>query len=511
MKKLLLFLFLYPLLGISQDSTPENPDILIEPNPLKEFYFQDKNNYKNVESMVTIRKNKYNNFSKDTIRINYYNENGKMSKNIEYSNNKPTYVTIMTYNIDNNILSQHTTENKKISYLLYFYNKNKQLEKTRDLRINNVKGKVDTTDFSKKTFLYNKLNLTETLATLKDETFKLSEKYLYANNSLIKKVGNSYVKVFNYDKKGNLITFKEYVGIETIPSKLLDLKTFTYDASNRLITDSISNVSSQHKKYLVTNYTYGSDGKLETMNVQQDSSYRNIQFEYLNNKIKKINMETNSNSILKFSINYRIADYYKFPITYQEVFDFDQSGNLISKKMYVNNELFSEFEYVFLYKTIKNDISKNTSKKELAKREVTIKENYPENTTESQSREFGYNSGLPVQAVFPTSTDEVYNTVGIEVMPEYPGGSESMNLFFKKNYIVPKELIEKKISGKIYATFVIEKDGSLTDFKILRDISFGSGKDFLRVMGLMPKWKPGMQNGITVRCLKTIFFQVDTQ
>ena len=62
-------------------------------------------------------------------------------------------------------------------------------------------------------------------------------------------------------------------------------------------------------------------------------------------------MEANDNSYLKFLINSTIATYYKFPIIYQEVFDFDQSGNLISKKIYVNNELFSEFEYVFVYKT----------------------------------------------------------------------------------------------------------------------------------------------------------------
>lgn len=142
MKKFLLLLFLYPLLAISQDSTPENPDIVIEPNPLKEFYFQDKNNYKNVESMITILKNKSNNFSNDTIRINYYNENGKQSKNIRYSNNKPKYTTIMTYNRDNNILSQQTTENKKSSYILYTYNKSKQLERTRDLRIKDIQGKI---------------------------------------------------------------------------------------------------------------------------------------------------------------------------------------------------------------------------------------------------------------------------------------------------------------------------------------------------------------------------------
>ena len=116
-----------------------------------------------------------------------------------------------------------------------------------------------------------------------------------------------------------------------------------------------------------------------------------------------------------------------------------------------------------------------------------------------------------MQAVIEAGADEVYNTVGIEVAPEYPGGFESMNSFLKKNYIVSKEMTDKKASGKIYATFIIEKDGSLTDLKILRDIGSSSGKEFLRIIKLMPKWKPGVQNGTTVRCLKSIVFQVDSQ
>lgn len=509
MKKLLLLLFLNPLLAISQDSTPENPDILIEPNPLKEFYFQDKNDYKNVESMITIIKKKHNNFTKDTIRINFYNENGKEAKNIEYTNNKPTYITVKTYNRDNNILSQQTTENKKSSYLVYFYNKSKQLEKTRDLLINDVKGKIDTTDFSKKTFIYDESSLTETLVTLNGSTFKNSEKYLYANNSLVKKVGNSYVKEFSYDKNRNLVTSKEYMGTQAIPSKLINLKKFIYDSNNRLVTDSLGSTSVQPAKFMVTNYTYESNGKLKTMNVQKNSSYQNIQFQYWNDKIKKIDMEVNDNSYLKFFINSRIADHYKFPIIYQEVFDFDQSGNLISKKIYVNNELFSEFEYVFLYRLTKSNILKNTNKKELVKQEVVLKENYPEKITENQIKKTNYNSTFPMQAVIEAGADEVYNTVGIEVAPEYPGGFESMNSFLKKNYIVSKEMTDKKASGKIYATFIIEKDGSLTDLKILRDIGSSSGKEFLRIIKLMPKWKPGVQNGTTVRCLKSIVFQVD--
>ena len=515
MKKLLTLLFLYPLFAVSQDLTPENPDILTEPNPLKETYFQDKNNYKNVESMVTITKNKFSNFSKDTIRITYYNENGMQSKNSVFRNNKPEYVTLMTYSKDNKILSQETIENKNVSFVLYYYNKNKQLERTRQLRRDNIQRTTDTTEFSQKTFMYEKLNLVQTLVTLKGSAFKQSEQYIYDNITLIKKIGNNLSKEFKYDKSGNPIASSEYMGVEITPSKLINLKTFTYDNTNKLITDSLSTSSSQPKKYLVSNYTYENNGSLSMIKVNYDKSFRNIQFEYLADKIKKVNIETNdgNNAYLKFWIPSKISTYYQFPLTYQEIFDFDQAGNVISKKMYVNNELFSEFEYVITYKKPGNtSLKKNEKEYDISKKEI-IKTKISEKTVSKEYIKSSNNNyvttELPVQVVIPTDSNEVYNTVGLEANPEYPNGDVAMKDFIKKNYILPKELVEKKIYGKIYATFIIEKDGSLTDLKVLKDIGSGSGKEFLRVINIMPKWKPGVQNQINVRCRKSISFQIE--
>ncbi|MDR7210780.1 energy transducer TonB [Flavobacterium piscis] len=94
----------------------------------------------------------------------------------------------------------------------------------------------------------------------------------------------------------------------------------------------------------------------------------------------------------------------------------------------------------------------------------------------------------------------VYNTAGIEVKPEFPGGQEALNSFIKQNYKNPKE----NLKGKIYATFVIEKDGSLSDIKILRDLDYETGKEAIRVLKLSPKWIPGKQNNKTVRVLYSI-------
>ena len=91
----------------------------------------------------------------------------------------------------------------------------------------------------------------------------------------------------------------------------------------------------------------------------------------------------------------------------------------------------------------------------------------------------------------------VYNTAGIEVKPDFPGGMDKFNAFIAKNYQAPEE---EGLKGKVYVTFVVEKDGSLTDIKVLRDIGYGTGKEAIRVLNKCPRWSPGEQNGKRVRC-----------
>ena len=105
---------------------------------------------------------------------------------------------------------------------------------------------------------------------------------------------------------------------------------------------------------------------------------------------------------------------------------------------------------------------------------------------------------ISAQNVKNVSSDNIYNTAGIEVKPEYPGGIEKFYQFIGDNYKTPTAV--DFLGGKVYVTFIIEKDGSLTDIKILRDVGFGTGKEAIRVLELCPIWTPGRQNGQNVRC-----------
>ncbi|AWK02695.1 hypothetical protein HYN56_00020 [Flavobacterium crocinum] len=94
--------------------------------------------------------------------------------------------------------------------------------------------------------------------------------------------------------------------------------------------------------------------------------------------------------------------------------------------------------------------------------------------------------------------NQIYNTAGLEILPFFPGGKDAFDRFIKENYKNPEN---SKIKGKVYLNFIIEKDGSLSDIKVLRDIGFDTGAEAIRVLKMSPKWSPGKQYNKAVRVL----------
>ena len=97
----------------------------------------------------------------------------------------------------------------------------------------------------------------------------------------------------------------------------------------------------------------------------------------------------------------------------------------------------------------------------------------------------------------PKEDNSVYNSAGIEVKPEFKGGLSKFYTYIIKNYRSPDV---PGLKGQVLVSFVIEKDGSITDIKVLKDIGYGSGEEAIRVLKNCPKWTPAEQNGKTVRC-----------
>jgi protein TonB len=87
----------------------------------------------------------------------------------------------------------------------------------------------------------------------------------------------------------------------------------------------------------------------------------------------------------------------------------------------------------------------------------------------------------------------------VESMPEFPNGMKELYIYLGNNIKYPVMAKESGIQGKVYVTFVVERDGSITDVKVLRGIGGGCDEEALRVVAAMPKWKPGKQRGKPVR------------
>lgn len=87
----------------------------------------------------------------------------------------------------------------------------------------------------------------------------------------------------------------------------------------------------------------------------------------------------------------------------------------------------------------------------------------------------------------------------VEEDAEFPGGLESLSKYLAENIRYPQLAKENNITGRVYVSFVVEKDGSIGTVKILRDIGGGCGAEAVRVVKSMPKWKPGKQRGKAVR------------
>lgn len=96
--------------------------------------------------------------------------------------------------------------------------------------------------------------------------------------------------------------------------------------------------------------------------------------------------------------------------------------------------------------------------------------------------------------------DRAYDPNGIDVMPEPIGGAAAWSKFLQKNLRYP----DTDQEGRVTISFIVEKDGHLTDIKILKGVVSELDREALRVLKLAPAWKPGMQNGHAVRVKYTI-------
>ena len=92
----------------------------------------------------------------------------------------------------------------------------------------------------------------------------------------------------------------------------------------------------------------------------------------------------------------------------------------------------------------------------------------------------------------------------VEEMPQFPGGQAALLEYLAKNIKYPVVAEENGVQGRVIVTFVVERDGSITDVKVVKSVDPSLDKEAARVVKSMPRWQPGKQNGSAVRVKYTV-------
>lgn len=110
---------------------------------------------------------------------------------------------------------------------------------------------------------------------------------------------------------------------------------------------------------------------------------------------------------------------------------------------------------------------------------------------------------LVTETVKPKEEETKIFTV-VEQMPSFPGGEAALMQYLSKNIKYPPFAEENNIQGRVICTFVVERDGSVSDIRIARSVDPSLDKEAIRVVSGMPRWIPGRQNGQMVRVKYTL-------
>lgn len=334
----------------------KNEDVIVEPEPHILYEYFKKDNHSGIKKVYTISKNKKTNFANDTLNIDLYNEQGLKTQTIRYQKNSPTSNLQFIYDENGNqvksIYSQNNVKDRT-DITIFKFNSNNQLieEDFQSLFAGSLersvtkKYKYIEDKLVEKSIFQNNI-LTQTNSFLYDNKKLMLHKQVYSSGN------NNYENIYIYDKSGNLIQ-RETKGIY-IPNgttELIGIVKYQYENDKLISVIESEWQNFQNNESVLTFYDYNEDNKISKMRVEYKSFFREVNYEYKNQKIVSIKVFTNTDNSahMKFWTS-TFGNYIsEMPYHYKEQFDHDDKGNLTSKKIFVNNELIHEVHYIIEY------------------------------------------------------------------------------------------------------------------------------------------------------------------
>lgn len=104
----------------------------------------------------------------------------------------------------------------------------------------------------------------------------------------------------------------------------------------------------------------------------------------------------------------------------------------------------------------------------------------------------------PYVAISKTDQNEVFTSSAVDQKPQFPGGLPEFYKIFHAEFKTPAQKLD--LNGRLFASFTIEKDGSLSNIRIICDLGMGIGAETIRVLQSMPHWKPAVYQQKNVCC-----------
>ncbi len=323
----------------------------------------------------------------------------------------------------------------------------------------NEKTAKDTMCFR---FTFNKYN--------KPEKIELLDKFKLFNNEI-----SPAIVRYKYDIQGNNIEVSYYGANEKLKEMLgFAIIRYKYDTHGNIIETSF----------------YGADEKLKENNGVP--IYRH-KYDDKGNKIEESHYGAD-NKLKEDKRGIAIGR-----------FKYDDKGNLIELSHYGIDEKLKENDLGFAIIRYKYDSKGNKIEESTYDADEKLKENdlgyaiirwkYDDNGKLKEVPHYGADG----KQIKPSNNDSLRVYTFVDVIPQFPGGEEALYKYLGENVKYPQAAKDKGIQGKVFVSFVVEIDGSISEIKVLRGIGEGCDEEAVSVMKNMPKWIPGSMNGIPVR------------
>lgn len=190
--------------------------------------------------------------------------------------------------------------------------------------------------------------------------------------------------------------------------------------------------------------------------------------------------------------------------------DFERSDSRIiatywARESYFRPSLNEQYSGDIKYEMTIDEDGKIVALKELEKKNEQVSKVEPDSSmlvpaTENMEEESGQ-----------TSDSKVFDMSIVEVQPEFNGGQRDLSKYISNNIKYPSAARQNHVEGKVYLSFIVERDGSLNDIRVKQGIGSGCDEEAVRVLKNSPKWKPGTVKGTPVRtfCVLPVAFQLE--